>query len=241
MKKNEKKEKAPKKQRKLGRRLLRLIVILIVLGVLTTLLLNTRVKSAAKDRILPPEQAEKLSNVDCILVLGCMVMSDEKPSNMLHDRLQRGIELYENGAAPKLLMSGDHGTVQYDEVHTMKQFALDAGVKSEDVFMDHAGFDTYDSLYRARDIFGAKKIIIVTQEYHLYRALYIAEKLGLDAYGVDAAYRTYSGQRARDMREVLARVKAVGSCLFRVDPACLGDPIPITGDGNLTNDDKPWK
>lgn len=240
MKKKETK-KQPKKQRKWGRRLLLTLAVLILVGALSTVLLNALVKRSARDRILTPEQAAELDDVDCIIVLGCMVMPDERPSNMLYDRLARGIELYENGAAPKLLMSGDHGTAEYDEVHTMKQFAMDAGVKSEDVFMDHAGFDTYDSMYRAKEIFGAKKVIIVTQEYHLYRALYIAEKLGLEAYGVDAAYRSYSGQRARDVREVLARVKAFGSCLFHVDPACLGDPIPITGDGNLTNDDKPWK
>lgn len=241
MKKKEKKDKQPKNQRKWGRLLLLVLAVLLLVGALMTVSLNAHVKRSTRDRLLTPEQAAGLDDVDCIIVLGCMVMPDEQPSNMLHDRLARGIELYESGAAPKLLMSGDHGTAEYDEVHAMKQFAMDAGVPSEDVFMDHAGFNTYDSMCRAKEIFGAKKIIIVTQEYHLYRALYIAEKLGLDAYGVDAAYRTYSGQTRRDVREVLARVKDVGTCMMKLDPTYLGDPIPISGDGNLTNDEKTWK
>lgn len=103
---------------------------------------------------------------------------------MLEDRLKQGIKLYELGASDRLLMSGDHGRKEYDEVNVMKKFAIDAGVPSEHIFMDHAGFSTYESLYRARDIFQADRIIIVTQKYHLYRAMYIAEKLGLEAYGV---------------------------------------------------------
>ena len=146
---------------------------------------------------------------ECVLLgcFQCYVFADGRPSDMLHDRLQRGVELYQLGAAPKLLMSGDHGRTNYDEVDAMKQFAVDAGIASEDVFMDHAGFSTYESIYRAVKVFEAKKIIIVTQNYHLYRALYIAESFGLEAYGVHADYRNYSGQTAMDTREVLARVK----------------------------------
>ena len=102
--------------------------------------------------------------------------------------------------------------------------------------MDHAGFSTYESLYRARDIFQAKKIIIVTQEYHLYRALYIAQALGLDAYGVNADYRNYSGQTMRDIREILARNKDFLTSVFQPQPTYLGDAIPISGSGDLTND-----
>jgi vancomycin permeability regulator SanA len=155
---------------------------------------------------------------------------------MLHDRLQRGVELYQMNAAPKILMSGDHGRVEYNEVATMKQFALDEGVPSEDVFMDHAGFSTYETMYRAKEVFDAHKVIIVTQEYHLYRALYIADKLGLDAYGVSSDYRTYAGQIVRDVREVLARCKDFVTTIFKPKPTYLGDVIPISGSGDLTND-----
>jgi vancomycin permeability regulator SanA len=118
----------------------------------------------------------------------------------------------------------------------MKQSAIDDGVKSSDVFMDHAGFSTYESIYRAKEIFGVKKMIIVTQDYHLYRALYIAERLGIEAYGVNADYREYWGQSKRDMREVLARCKDFATVIFKPTPTYLGDIIPISGDGDLTND-----
>lgn len=199
--------------------------------------INGIVKGTTKGKILTTQQAATLADVDCILVLGCGVRADGSPSDMLHDRLRRGVELYEADAAPKLLMTGDHGRKNYDEVDVMKSFAVDAGIPSEDVFMDHAGFSTYESMYRAKEIFQAKKIIIVTQQYHLYRAIYIAESLGMEAYGVASDYRTYSGQTAREVREILARVKDFGTSILKPKPTYLGDAIPIWGDGNLTNDE----
>lgn len=213
-----------------------ILLCLGILGAMAVIGINAIVKGTVKDRILSSEEAAKLTDVDCILILGCGVRSDGSPSDMLHDRLQRSVELYELGAAPKLLMTGDHGQDGYDEVNTMKSFAVAAGISSENVFMDHAGFSTYESMYRAKEIFQAKRIIIVTQQYHLYRALYIAQSLGLEAYGVAADYRTYSGQSARDVREILARVKDFGTSLFKPKPTYLGDAIPIWGNGDLTND-----
>ena len=220
--------------------ILRIFCVLVCLGILGGLVvlgINAFVKDSTKEQILTSQQAAALTDVDCILVLGCLVKSDGVPSDMLHDRLQRGVELYDLGAAPKILMTGDHGRDDYDEVDAMKRFAVEAGVPSENVFMDHAGFSTYESMYRARDIFKAKKILIVTQEYHLYRAIYIAESLGLEAYGVAADYRSYSGQLSRDVREMLARVKDFGTSLLQPKPTFLGEAIPIWGDGNLTNDE----
>lgn len=215
-----------------------ILLCLAVIGACAVLGINCYVKWRASDNILTPEEAASLTDVDCILVLGCFVRDNGVPSDMLEDRLKRGVELYNIGAAPKLLMSGDHGRTDYDEVDAMKRYAVDAGIASEDVFMDHAGFSTYESMYRAKEVFQAKKIIIVTQKYHLYRALYIAEKLGLEAYGVASDYRNYSGQTSRDVREVLARVKDFGTSLFKPEPTYLGDAIPISGNGNLTNDDE---
>jgi vancomycin permeability regulator SanA len=171
-----------------------------------------------------------------VLVLGCGVWG-EKPSHMLEDRLMVGIELCKKGASEKLLMSGDHGRDEYDEVNVMKKFATDRGLDSEDVFMDHAGFSTYESMYRARDIFKAKKVLIVTQEYHLYRAVYDARKLGLDAYGIAAgslynfsvATNTYN-----DTREMLARCKDFIYCVIQPEPTYLGEAIPINSSGELT-------
>ena len=210
---------------------------LAVLGVATVFGLSAMVKSTTKNQILSVEEAAALQDVDCILVLGCGVHDDGSPSDMLHDRLRRSVELYEAGAAPKLLMSGDHGRQGYDEVDAMKTFAVDAGIPSENVFMDHAGFSTYESMVRAKEIFQAKKIIIVTQEYHLYRAIYIAQQLGMEAYGVSSNYRRYRNQDDMNTREVLARAKDVFSCIFWPEPTYLGETIPVWGDGNLTNDE----
>ncbi|MCL1951831.1 MAG: YdcF family protein [Oscillospiraceae bacterium] len=187
-------------------------------------------------RILSPEQAAQLEGVDCVLVLGAKVMPGGAPSHMLEDRCRRAVELFGAGAAPVLLMSGDHGQWEYDEVSCMKQYAVDHGVPSAAVFMDHAGFSTYDSMYRARDVFRAKKIIVVTQRYHLFRALYIARRLGLDAVGVSSDYRPYATQAQNSAREFLARCKAFAVCVFRPKPKYLGPPIPLYLDGDLTND-----
>lgn len=218
-----------------------IIVLVLILGVLVTggaFVVNAYVKEVASPHILTPEAAAELEGVDCILVLGCLVHSDGEPSDMLHDRLQRGVELYRAGAAPKLLMSGDHGREDYDEVAAMKQFAISEGIASEDIFMDHAGFSTYESIIRARDVFQAEKIIIVTQEYHLYRALYLAQKLGVEAYGVASDYRSYSGQGGREIREILARVKDFAFSYLEPEPTYGGEAIPISGNGDLTNDGK---
>lgn len=224
-------------RKKIFRILIIVPVCALLLGLIGIAAVDGYVRATAGHRILTSEEAAKVEDVDCILVLGCLVKQGGIPSDMLHDRLRRGVELYNTAAASKLLMSGDHGTDGYDEVDAMKQFAVDEGIPSSDVFMDHAGFSTYESVYRAKEVFGAKKIIIVTQEYHLYRAIYIAEQLGLEAYGVSSDYRNYLNQSSRDLREVLARVKDFASCIFLPEPTYLGEMIPISGDGDLTNDD----
>lgn len=175
---------------------------------------------------------------DCVLVLGAGVWGDA-PSHLLEERLNRGIEVYKTGCTDRILMSGDHGRIEYDEVNVMKNFAVDGGAIAEEVFMDHAGFSTYESMYRAKEIFQVKKVVIVTQKYHLYRAVYNARKLGLDAYGVaaDGQYnfslpvRTYN-----NFRESLARCKDFIWCIFKPEPTYLGDVIPISSSGVLTDD-----
>lgn len=229
-----------KQKRKLPKGVVITLCVLLALGVsgvAAVFGINGWVMGSVSSRIVSEEQAAALQNVDCIIVLGCQVRSDGSPSHMLEDRLKRGVALYDLGAAPKLLMSGDHGTAEYDEVDAMKRYAVNEGVPSADVFMDHAGFSTYETIYRAKEIFGADKVIIVTQEYHLYRALYIARQLGIKAYGVPADYRQYSGQFSRDVREVLARVKDFGMGIIQPEPTYLGPAIPISGSGDLTHDE----
>ena len=214
------------------------LILFAALGLLlgaVVLVINGHVKGAATDYLLTAEEAAQLNDADCILVLGCGVRDNGEPSLMLRDRLDMGLALYEAGAAPKLLMSGDHSTTDYDEVNTMKDYVMDRGVTSDDVFMDHAGFSTYESMYRARDIFCARKIIIVSQDYHLYRAVYDARALGLDAYGVAAEDINYLGQFMRDLREILARNKDFFYCIWKPEPTFLGETIPVSGDGDLSN------
>lgn len=216
----------------------RTVIICVCIGVVGLLVLfgiNAYIKVMVKDRIVESDNLPD-EDMDCILVLGCQVKEDGEPSHMLSDRLRRGVEVYELGASDKILMSGDHGRTDYNEVKTMKQYAIDEGIESEKVFMDHAGFSTYESIYRAKEVFGVKKMIIITQEYHLYRALYIAEQLGIEAYGVASDYHTYVGQSMRDLREVLARTKDFVTTIAKTKPTYLGDFIDIHGDGNITND-----
>ena len=216
----------------------RLIITCLCLGVAGLLILigiNLHVKGTVKDRIV---ETDGLPNeeFDCVMVLGCQVKEGGEPSHMLRDRLQRGVETYQYGVSEKLLMTGDHGRTDYNEVETMKQYAIDEGVESENIFMDHAGFSTYESIYRAKEVFGVKKMVIITQEYHLYRALYIAEKLGIEAYGVASDHHIYAGQIMRDLREVLAKAKDFVTTIAKPEPTYLGDLIDINGDGNVTND-----
>lgn len=216
--------------------IVKIIIIIVVLLVILVFGINFYVKASTKKQIIDSEsELSNLSDVDCILILGAGVRNNA-PSPMLEDRLLKGIELYNKNISNKIIMSGDHGREEYDEVNIMKDFAIDKGVKSEDIFMDHAGFSTYESIYRAKEIFEAKKIIIVTQSYHLYRALYIANSLGIEAYGVSADLRTYTNQLSREIREIVARDKDFIKCIYKPKPTYLGDTIPVSGNGDITND-----
>ena len=216
--------------------IVKIIIIIIILLIILVFGINFYVKSSTKKQIIDNEsELSNLSDVDCILILGAGVRNNA-PSPMLEDRLLKGIELYNKNISNKIIMSGDHGREEYDEVNIMKDFAINKGIKSEDIFMDHAGFSTYESIYRAKEIFEAKKIIIVTQSYHLYRALYIANSLGIEAYGVSADLRTYTNQLSREIREIVARDKDFIKCIYKPKPTYLGDTIPVSGNGDITND-----
>ncbi len=211
------------------------LVILMIATFLSFILINSYIKSSTKNLVISQEEALNI-NPDCIIVLGAGVRSDGSPSPMLQDRLVTGIELYEKGISDRLLMSGDHTRKGYDEVNIMKSYAIDKGIPSEHIFMDHAGISTYDSIYRAKEIFKADKIVIVTQEYHLYRALHIAKRLGVEAYGVSADIRIYAGQQVRELREKAARVKDFMKATIKPSSKIGGEAIPVSGNGDITND-----
>ncbi len=160
---------------------LKYILIIIIIIILVALGINLFVIASTKENIITEDEAKEIKDIDCILILGAGVRGNN-PSPMLEDRLLQGIELYKRGVAKKIIMSGDHGSKNYDEVNVMKNFAIEHGVPSEDIFMDHAGFSSYESMYRAKEIFGVKTAIVVTQKYHLYRSLYIAKRLGIEAW-----------------------------------------------------------
>ena len=214
--------------------------------ILICLIINAVVKNSSRENIICKVKGEisfeeniisemKDFNADCILVLGAGIMDKETPSPMLQDRLDVGIELYRQGAAPKLLLSGDNGQEEHNEIHVMLQYAKKQGVPEEDIFCDHAGFSTYDSMYRAFSIFGVEKAIVVTQEYHQYRALFIGSKLGLDVLGVASDQEEYVGQLYRDFREILARIKDFGKATVKADPVLGGSVIPISGSGLISH------
>ncbi len=219
------------------KKIISIALIIILVAASIPVIINIYVVAYSSRYILTPEEYES-KQVDCVMVLGAGVWGDG-PSHMLEERLNRGIEVYKTQATDRLLMSGDHGRVEYDEVNVMKNFAIDSGADANEVFMDHAGFSTYESMYRARDVFDVDSLIIVTQEYHLYRAIYDARKLGLEAYGVvaDGQYNFSAGTKLyNNSREALARCKDVVWCIVQPEPTYLGEVIPISASGNLTDD-----
>lgn len=171
---------------------------------------------------------------DCIIVLGAGVVGD-KPSVVLKNRLDKAYEVYALGSTDKIIVSGDHGRDSYDEVNVMRNYLIKLGVPKDNIFMDHAGFSTYESMYRARDIFGVETAIVVTQRLHLRRALYIGEKLGISCMGVEADNAPAASTAIQGVREYPARVKAFIDCqMLHPKPKYLGDVIPITGSGIVT-------
>lgn len=169
------------------------------------------------------------------LVLGAGLTPSGQPSLMLRDRLEAAASIYRAGRVEKILASGDHGTVEHDEVGVMRARLVELGVADEDVFTDHAGFDTWSSAVRARKVFGARKVVVITQRFHLARAVWLARRAGLDAQGVAADRHAYGerGTVAR-VRELFARVKAVGEAAVGREPHHLGPRIDLEGDGRVT-------
>ena len=211
----------------------KIIMFLICILIVGTISINLYMTNYSNKYIINIDSYKELNDLDCIIVLGSGMVGD-KPTPILEDRLIKGIELYNLGVTDKILMSGDHGNTYHDEVNLMKKYAIETGIPSNNIFMDHAGFSTYETMYRAKEIFKVEKVVLVTQEYHMYRSIYIARKMGIEAYGIITD--NLKGDKYREAREVLARNKDFFNVIIKPKPKYLGEEIPITGDGNLTND-----
>jgi len=225
-------------------KLLKRALIIIIAAVLLVIGTSAYVTQSVSGKIAGTDSGEGVSaevveacksiKPQCILVLGCAVWLDNEPSPMLRDRLDTAIALYKAGAAPRLLLSGDNSIVEYSEPDCMLQYTLAQGVPPEDIFLDYAGFSTYESVYRSHAVFKADRLIVVTQKYHLFRALKACDALGTDALGVASNQQKYSGRYYREAREVLARCKDLFKGWIKAKPTFLGDEIPVDGDGTVT-------
>ena len=209
--------------------------IAFAIAVAAVVVPNVWIVRAARPHVKP---LGELPHCQVAIVLGAGVGPGGTPSATLEDRLAAGVELYRAGVVTKLLLSGDHGQRHYDEPNPMRRYVLAAGVPRQDVFLDHAGFRTYDTMYRARDVFQVKTAIVVTQRFHLPRAVYTARTLGLEAWGYAADRRAYQAALRNRAREALARCQALIDLHIRkARPRYLGEPIPIAGDGRATWDE----
>lgn len=226
--------------------LLVMILVVSILGILVIVGIDYRVASRGRRLIMGPDDSVTLEDpddsaapatYDCVIVPGALVYPNGTPSPMLQDRLETALAIYQAGLTDRILVSGDHGQADYDEVNVMRQYLLNRGVNPEHIFMDHAGFDTYDTLYRARDVFAVHKALIATQTFHLLRALYIGQELGLVVQGLASDLRPYPGMTRYRLREYGARLKAFVDCeITHAQPVYLGDVIPINGSGLATVD-----
>ena len=225
------------KTRKVLHKLFIAAIIAVVIGIIYIVVANLIVTCSTSSRMHEAEYYQTKNDYDAIIVLGCGIYDNSIPTPLMSDRLDAAIILYNNGVAPKILMSGDHREDDYNEVAVMREYAMAHGVPSEDIFMDHAGLSTYETMYRAKNVFGINKAIVVTQEYHLYRSLYLASAMGIDADGAIAVGHTFQSQWLWNSREILARSKDLLFGIFKPDTPIGGEPIDITGNGEVTLDE----
>jgi SanA protein len=203
------------------------VIASALLLLLIIVLVNAVVRSVSVLRI--HDSVEEAPEAQAVLIPGAAVMQDGTLSPIFRDRVDTAIAVYGAGKAGKILVSGDNSTVSHNEVNPVRNYLLSKGIPDEDIFLDHAGFDTYSSMYRARDVFKVSSVIVATQSFHLPRALFIARLLGVKAYGISADRGRIKWSNY--VREVFANEKAVFDLVTLRRPKFLGDPIPITGDG----------
>ena len=187
-------------------------VFLLVLATNLITVLSTRGNVQTVDELKP-------YHADAVVVLGASVLPDGTPSDILQDRLEVAVDLYKEGAAQTIIVSGDNRTSHYNESAAMKRYCVELGVPAEDIYEDHAGFSTYESMYRAKNVFKADSVIVATQGYHLYRAMFAAQGWGMDTRGVATDKGDYDNQNLYSLREIGARTKDFFSTIFHTEVA----------------------
>ena len=226
---------------------LKIIIFFLILLIAAVLSINFYVIKTASPSLqysidtqessISDSNSQKLAEekADCIMILGAGIIDRETPSEILKDRLDAGIALYKKGVAPKILLTGDNGQKEHNELHAMLSYCIKQGVPKSDIFCDHAGFSTSESMVRAKNIFDVNKLIIVTQKYHEYRAIYLAEAEGMDAIGVSADQHYFEGASYREAREILARNKDFIINHLGNRNAVGGEKISLQGDGSVSH------
>lgn len=214
------------------------IISILFILIFLLFIINLIVTHEASKYIL--DKNSSIPKVDAVIIPGAFVYSSGKVSDILKDRLDTALELMKNNKDLKIIVTGDHGDPNYDEVNAMRNYLEQRGIPTANIFMDHAGFSTYESIYRAKEIFDVNKAVIVTQDYHLKRAVYIARKKGIEAYGVTADKHVYVEIKKYQVRESFAICKDFFLVnVLRIEPKFLGDKIPVmNSDGRITHDKK---
>lgn len=215
-------------------KVLKKVFLFTLLFITIAFLINLYVLKSSQNNISINKQ--ELNSAYTCIVLGARVYDDGNLSGYLQDRVDAALNLYRSGKVKRFLLSGDHGTKDYDEVNSMKNYLNERGVPDEDIFLDHAGFNTYNSMVRALKVFDVNNCIIVSQEYHLPRAVFIANKIGLEAQGFATSSARFPSANFNKKREILARNKSFFEVLLGLPPKHLGSKIPITGDSKLSYD-----
>jgi SanA protein len=208
-------------------RYVRIGIVIVLVGALVMLLVPITMRIIVSPYLYASDTS--LPHTEVAIVLGASV-EDNEPSPILAERANAAIQLFDDGKVSKILVTGDNATTNYDEVNPVQHYLLAAGIPPQDIFLDHAGFDTYSSMYRAKVVFDATSAVVVTQDFHLPRAVFTARALGLNAYGYDAG----SGSFWDYLREIPASAKALWDIVTRRVPEYLGGPYPLTGDGQST-------
>jgi len=200
---------------------------------LFTIILSQYIKHTTASLIYTTMQ--EVPETHTAIVLGASVKGDGHLSTILEDRVETAYRLYQQGKVKRLLLSGDHGSKYYDEPTAMKAYLVNKGIPAEHIYLDYAGFDTYDSMYRSQAVFEVKDALIITQNFHLPRALYIARRLDLNYKGFVSDLHHYNHESSNKKRELLANVKAFMELSYKKKPTYLGEKIPINGPPQIVN------